>query len=215
VIRLLLVRHGETEWNTDGRWQGQMDVPLNGVGREQAAAVAERLASEAIDAIYASDLSRAYDTALAVAVPHDIPVQADPRLREINLGDWQGLTYAEMASQYPDAVAHWNADRINRAAPGGESLRVVGERLSALLSDIQRDHGGAEGNGDPTVVLVTHGGTARLILCTLIACPLDRYWRFEFDNTALAEIELQDRGPVLICWNDTHHLTNGHRMSVL
>lgn len=210
------MRHGETEWNTSGRWQGQIDVPLNAIGRAQAVAVAERLASETFDAIYASDLSRAYDTALAVAASHSIPVQADPRLREINLGDWQGLTYAEMAAQHPDALAHWNADRINRSAPGGESLREVGQRLGALLDHIRCQHAPSTESPDDasTVVLVTHGGTARLILCLLIECPLDRYWRFEVDNTALAEIELQDRGPILIRWNDTHHLTDNHRQTV-
>jgi len=208
LLRLLLVRHGETAWNATGRFQGQMDTDLNGAGQRQAVAVAERLASEEIHAIYASDLRRAHDTAVAIAARHPVAVQADPRLREIDFGAWQGLTYAQMQEQDPEGLAAWNADRENRCPPGGESLSQVAQRLSLLLDEIRLQH------VDQTVVLVSHGGTVRLVLCHLLGHPLSAYWQFEVDNTAIAEIELQDRGPVLIRWNDTHHLTDGHRQTV-
>jgi len=200
LLRLLLVRHGETAWNATGRFQGQMDTDLNTAGQRQAVAVAERLASEEIHAIYASDLRRAYDTAVAISARH--------RLREINFGAWQGLTYVQMQEQDSERLAAWNADRANRCPPGGESLSQVAKRLSLLLDEVCLQY------VDQTVVLVSHGGTVRLVLCLLLGHPLSAYWQFEVDNTAIAEIELQDRGPVLIRWNDTHHLTDGHRQSV-
>ena len=208
LLRLLLVRHGETAWNATGWFQGQMDIGLNVATERQAVAVAERLASEEIHAIYASDLRRAYDTAVMIAARHPVAVQADPRLREINFGAWQGLTYAHMQEQDPEGLAAWNADRANRCPPGGESLSDVASRLTSLLDEVRLR------NVDQTVVLVSHGGTVRLVLCLLLGHPLSAYWQFEVDNTAIAEVELQDRGPVLIRWNDVHHLTDGHRQSV-
>ena len=232
LIRLLIVRHGETAWNASGRFQGQTDTPLNAAGHAQAVAVGDRLASEELHAVYSSDLRRAYDTALAVAAPHGLEVHADARLRELNFGDWQGLTYAQIASDHADALAYWNEDRVNRCPPGGESLGQVAQRLEALLDEIRGLEDGApdrassvattglgsdtaaKANGDRTVALVSHGGTARLILCLLLDYPLGDYWRFEVDNTAIAIIELQDHGPVLIRWNDTHHLEDTQRQSV-
>lgn len=232
VIRLLIVRHGETAWNATGRFQGQTDTPLNDVGEAQAKAIADRLSVEGLHAIYASDLRRAYDTAAVVASPHDLDVRADPRLREVNFGAWQGLTYAQIAAQHADALAHWNADRASRRPPGGESLNEVAVRLMSFVDDLRHNHDGqpdlpsdtipstglgadsAATDGDRTICLVSHGGTARLLLCVLLGYSLGEYWRFEVDNTALCEIELQDRGPVLIRWNDTHHLTDNRRQSV-
>lgn len=210
MIRLLIIRHGETAWNASGRFQGQTDTPLNAVGHAQAAAVAARLASEEIHAVYSSDLCRAYDTAVALAAPHHLPIHADPRLRELNFGEWQGLTYAEISSQQAEALAYWNEDRVHRSPPGGESLNEVAGRLASLLDEIRR----GDDDVDRTVALVSHGGTARLILCVLLDHPLGDYWRFEVDNTAIAVIELQNRGPVLIRWNDTHHLEDTQRQSV-
>lgn len=208
MLRLLLVRHGETAWNATGRFQGQLDTDLNVAGQRQATAVAESLASEEINAVYASDLRRAYDTAVAIAARHPVTVRAEPRLRQMDFGSWQGLTYAQMQEQDPERFADWNADRVNQCPPGGESLSQVATRLTSLLDQVRAQH------ADQTVVLVSHGGTVRLMLCLLLGHPLSAHWQFVVDNAAIAEIELQDRGPVLIRWNDTHHLTDGHRRSV-
>ena len=208
MLRLLLVRHGETAWNATGRFQGQMDIDLNVVGQRQALALAERLASEEIHAVYASDLRRAYDTALAIAARHPVAVHAEPRLRQMDYGSWQGLTDAQMQEQDPEGFADWNADQVNRSPPGGESLSQVANRLTSLLDEVRAQY------AHQTVVLVSHGGTVRLVLCLLLGHPLSAHWQFEVDNTAIAEIELQDRGPVLIRWNDTHHLTDRHRQTV-
>jgi alpha-ribazole phosphatase len=208
MLRLLLVRHGETDWNATGRYQGQSDIPLNATGQRQARAVARRLATERLDGIYASDLLRAWATAEAIAEPHDLTVKPDARLREMSYGNWQGLTYRQIAEQAPEALAGWNADRVHRAPPGGESLGDLAARVRNSLDGILVAH--SEG----TVALVSHGGTVRMILCVLLCHPPAFYWQFEMDNTAISEIELQDRGPVVIRWNDAHHLRDGHRQSV-
>ncbi|MGC9348847.1 MAG: alpha-ribazole phosphatase [Anaerolineae bacterium] len=208
MLRLLLVRHGETAWNASRRYQGQMDVPLNEVGRRQAAAVADRLTAEPVQAIYASDLDRAWETALVIARPHGLTAISDPRLRELDFGDWQGLTYAQIAEQAPEALAVWNEDRVGRKPPGGESLGMMAERAGEVIEEIQSAH------DDGTVVLVSHGGTIRIILCLLLEHPLAAYWQFEVDNTAVSEIEWRRLGPVVVRWNDAHHLSDRNRQSV-
>jgi alpha-ribazole phosphatase len=166
------------------------------------------LASESIRAIYASDLRRAWETALAIAERHDLEAIPDPRLRELNFGDWQGLTYEQIAEQAPEALATWNEDRVGRKPPGGESLGMMGARAEEMLKEVLDVH------DDDTVVLVSHGGTLRIVLCLLLDHPLEAYWQFEVDNTAVAEIEWRRLGPVVVRWNDAHHLTDSNRQSV-
>jgi alpha-ribazole phosphatase len=185
-----------------------MDVPLNEMGRRQAAAVADRLACEPIQAIYASDLRRAWETALAIAKPRDLTPISEPRLRELDFGDWQGLTYAQIAEQAPEALAVWNKDRVHRKPPGGESLGMMAERAGEVIEEIQSAY------DDGTVALVSHGGTIRLILCLLLDHPLAAYWQFEVDNTAVSEIEWHRLGPVVVHWNDARHLTDSNRQGV-
>ncbi len=208
MFRLLLVRHGETAWNVDGRYQGQADVPLNAAGRRQAARVAERLADASLRAIYASDLKRAWETAELVACHHDAPLQADVRLREFDLGAWQGRTYQQIAERDPERLAAWNADRVTQSPPGGETLAQLAARVAALLEELHTTH--SEG----TIALISHGGTLRVLLCVVLGYPLKRYWQFEVDNTAIAEIEWRELGPVVVRWNDVNHLDGSQRMSV-
>ncbi len=199
-LRLFLVRHGETIWNAAGRYQGHMDVPLSAVGDAQAEALARRLAREHLDVIYTSDLSRAHSTARAIAAPHNLPVFPDPRLREMSFGEWEGMTFAQMEAEFPDQVAWWNSDRLNHAPPGGETLGDGAVRMQAVLDDVIRQH------QDQTVLLVSHGGAIKLMLCLLLNKPWRELWQFAMDNTALSEIEWQKLGPRIRRLNDTHHL---------
>ena len=142
MTTLLLVRHGETDWNAERRWQGHADVPLNERGREQARALAERLAGESIDAIYSSDLSRARDTADIVGARLDVPVAVDPDLREIDVGAVEGLTAEESA-----AFEGWQ----------GEPKEDHSERVLAAISRIAERHPGER------ILVVTHGGSMRRV----------------------------------------------------
>jgi len=220
MLRLLLIRHGETDWNASGRYQGQMDIPLNEAGVEQARILGYRLRNElsgpiepsgltgSINALYASDLARAWQTAQIVGEAYGLAPRPEPRLRELSFGEWQGLTYQEIGERDPEALAAWNRDRVNCRPPGGESLGAMAARVRALLDDVRRDY------RDGTVVLVSHGGTIRIILCVLLGHPLADYWQFAVDNTAIAEIEVHTLGPVVVRWNDAHHLRQLHRQDV-
>ncbi len=199
-LRLWLVRHGETEWNAEGRYQGQTDVPLSEVGLRQAEAVAARLAAAPLDAIYVSDLSRAAETGRAIARPHGLDVRLDPRWRELSFGEWHGLTYAQMEAQAPETVAWWNADRVHRAPPGGETMAELAARVQAALDDICRDH------SDGTVLVAAHGGPIRVLLCLLLGKSPGDHWQFGMGNTSLTEIEFHRMGPVLRRLNDMQHL---------
>ena len=117
TTRLVLVRHGETSWNSEGRFQGRADIPLSEVGQRQAVALAAALAREEMHAIYSSDLRRAWDTALAIAERHSVPVCREPGLREMDFGSWEGLTYDQIRGIWPNVLAAWQADPLRVAPP--------------------------------------------------------------------------------------------------
>jgi len=203
MLRYLLIRHGQTDWNVSGRIQGQSDVPLNAVGEQQVAALSKGLASTSIDAVYTSDLTRARTTAEVMVDPHGLDVQMEPRLREVHFGEWEGFTYDELLDRIPGFAEDWdawNADRVHRAPPGGESLLQFSERVEAALEDVRAAH------EDGTVALVSHGGSIRMTFCVLMGLPLTSYWQMSVHNTGVSEIEMRERGPVVVRWNDTHHL---------
>jgi probable phosphoglycerate mutase len=169
--RVLLLRHGRTEWNASGRFQGQLDSPLDVIGRAQAKAAAIPVASMAPDAIVTSDLSRAADTAAAVAAEAGVEPTVDERLREIFLGSWQGLTRAEAREQFPDEYARWQAGEDARRGDG-ETYAEVGARALACVEDW------LERLGDGSLlVAVTHGGTARATIGTALGMDPHSWWR--------------------------------------
>jgi alpha-ribazole phosphatase len=203
MLRYLLIRHGQTDWNVSGRIQGQSDVPLNAVGEQQVTALAEGLAATTIDAVYASDLTRARSTAEAMVDPHGLDIRIEPRLREVHFGEWEGFTYSELLDRIPgfsEVWDAWNADRVHHAPPGGESLLQFSARVESALEDVRAAH------KDGTVALVSHGGSIRMAFCVLLGLPLTSYWRMSVHNTSVSEIEMREHGPVVVRWNDTHHL---------
>jgi broad specificity phosphatase PhoE len=155
VTTILLVRHGETDWNAESRWQGQVDTPLNVRGRQQARRLARRLAAVAFEAVYSSDLRRARETAEIVAFSRGMPVYTEPGLREIDVGSWAGLTAAQVAERFPDGEQ-----------PGAETLAAFRARVLDALTAIARRHDGA------TVLVVAHGGCVRTLQRHLLGEPL-------------------------------------------
>ena len=154
MTTLLLVRHGETDWNRDGRWQGHSDTHLNAVGREQAARLADEL--DGVDVVYASDLARARETAETLAEPLGLDVQLDGRLRERSFGAWEGKTGPEIEAEFPDAHARWLAGH-GPGADDAEPFADFGARVGSFLEEVLARH------PDETVLVVAHGGSIRVI----------------------------------------------------
>lgn len=194
---LLLVRHGESQFNAEGRVQGQLDVPLSDVGRRQAAAVAERLAGQPLDAIFASPLSRALETAQVIAARHRLAVRTDDRLKEIHAGKFQGLTREEMAANFPEESRRWTAREPDFRIPGGETRRELAERGRAALEEI-RESGGRH------VAVVAHGGLLTATLKSLLGIPAQRA-ALHFYNAAVTRV-LWNTEPILDVLNETDHL---------
>lgn len=208
MAKFILVRHGQTDWNVQRRFQGQHDVPLNEVGRKQAAALSRRLAGERIHTIYASDLQRVTETAEHIVQTHQLTVQPEPRLREMSFGDWEGLTYAQIGQRYPKLRAEWEADMLRVTLPGGESLMGVASRVRDLYDQLVRDH------QDETVLLAAHGGSLRVLLGVALGLGPERYWQFRLDTASLTELYVYPEGPILTRLNDTAHLRDGDEEAV-
>ena len=196
MTRLLLVRHGLTDWNAAQRFQGQRDIPLNETGQRQAAALGERLAGEPLQAIYASDLQRAQATALAIAARHSCPFVAEPRLREISFGAWEGLTYAEITARDPAGLAAWEEDILENAPPGGETLNQLAGRVQTVMDELLRAHAGE------TLLLVAHGGPLQVLLCLAMGLPPEKYWQFHLSPGSLSEIAVYPQGAIVNLLNE-------------
>ena len=196
---ILLVRHGQTDWNLARRWQGHIDIPLNATGRRQAQLLALRLVSFPVKAIYTSDLVRASETAKIAAKPLGLVPVPDPALRERNGGRFQSLTFDELQDQYPEL---WRRVRLENATPPeGESLFEVAKRITTAYEAIARRHSGQ------LVALFSHGGALNLLIAYIVGLPLGHSARISLrGNTGLSIIEIGDNGGRLVSLNDTNHL---------
>ena len=166
--RLVLMRHGQTDYNANGRMQGHIDSVLTETGVEQASAAAPEIARLAPDRLISSDLRRAVDTADLVAAACGRPVKLDARLRETHLGEWQGRTVAEIEDGWPGAIATWRSDP-GWAPPGGESRIEVVRRSLPVVEELDDEYGTS--GPETTVVLVAHGGVIAGLVCGLLALP--------------------------------------------
>jgi probable phosphoglycerate mutase len=200
--RILAIRHGETAWNVDTRLQGHLDIPLNDAGLRQAQHLGQALGqSETIDAIYASDLSRAHITAQAIAKATGQTVSTHPGLRERHFGAFQGRTFAEIEVELPDHAWHWRKRTPDWVPPdGGESLIALRERVVATVDELAARHPGQQ------VVMVAHGGVLDILYraATRLDLLAPRTW--ELTNTAVNRLLWTPQGLSLVGWGDTSHL---------
>jgi probable phosphoglycerate mutase len=208
ATRIIAVRHGETDWNVDTRIQGQLDIGLNDKGRWQAQRVAQALAEEALDAVYSSDLSRAFATAQAIAAAQAdgaLPVQAHSGLRERGFGKFEGHTYAAIEAQWPDEARLWRIRDPHFAPDGGESPVQVMQRVGQAVNAI------AERHPDQQIVLVAHGGVMDMLyrLATQQSVSAPRTW--ELGNTAINRLLWTPEALTLVGWSDTRHLDGAQR----
>lgn len=200
MTKMILVRHGQTVWNLEMKYQGHTDIALTAKGLKQARLVAKRLRNEKVAAVYASDLSRAYITAENIAALFSLPVIAMPELREISFGEWEGLTYTNINQGWPEVMAELFASPDHVQIPGGETFRELKARAAKAVKKIVLRH------PDETVVVVSHGGTIRTLLCDALDINLNYVWNIKQDNTAVNIIEYHDNRTLVTLVNDTCHL---------
>jgi probable phosphoglycerate mutase len=199
--RLIALRHGETAWNVDSRIQGQLDIGLNATGHWQAQRLGQALAGEPITAIYASDLSRAWDTAQHVARATGVQVQPEPGLRERCFGVFQGRTFAEIEAELPDDAWHWRKRTPDWTPPdGGESLIVLRERILKTVDELAARHRGQQ------IVMVAHGGVMDILYRAATRLDLQAPRTWQLTNTAINRLLWTPEGLSLVGWGDTSHL---------
>ena len=186
MTRFCLIRHGQTDWNIEGRYQGQSDVPLNENGRTQAQNLAQELRGQKFAAIYSSDLSRAKETAEIVAVYQNLPVLVDTRLREINQGEWEGQLVDVIKERYAELWRQSMIDPATVRPPGGETVAEVASRMVEALSEM------AQLYPNKSVLIASHGLALATILCKIQGIPLGQAYRVIPDNAE----------PVWVSWSE-------------
>jgi broad specificity phosphatase PhoE len=186
VTTVHLARHGESDWNAAGRWQGHADRPLTALGRRQAVELAERLASIPLDAVYSSDLRRARETAEPVARRHGLEVRALPALREVDVGSWSGLSRPEVERRFPEAFVRWRVG--GQGWEDGETYEAMTERVVDAVVAIAGAHPGGE------LLLVTHGGPIRALHAVALRLDISDHRRLKpvAANAKLSRLTIED-----------------------
>jgi 2,3-bisphosphoglycerate-dependent phosphoglycerate mutase len=200
ATRIIAIRHGETAWNVATRIQGQLDIELNARGRWQAAQVAQALQGEPVQAVYASDLKRAWATAMAIAQASAAGLTAHRGLRERGFGEFQGQTHADIEASWPEHALRWRQREPDWAPPGGESLTVLRERIRRTVDELAGAHVGQQ------IVLVAHGGVLDALyrLATGQALQAPRSW--QLGNATINRLLWTPEGLSLVGWSDARHL---------
>jgi 2,3-bisphosphoglycerate-dependent phosphoglycerate mutase len=200
VTRIIAIRHGETAWNVDTRIQGQLDIPLNDMGRWQASRLGKAVADEGISAIYASDLIRAYETARAVADSTGCDIVTDTGLRERHFGAFEGFTWREIEERWPEESERWRKRDLSFAPEGGESLPVFYERCVGTALRLAAAHTGQ------TIALVAHGGVMDCLYRAASRIDLQAPRSWQLGNASINRLLHTPEGFTLVGWSDTFHL---------
>jgi 2,3-bisphosphoglycerate-dependent phosphoglycerate mutase len=202
MTELILVRHGETDWNRELRFQGHVDVGLNAIGHEQARRVAARLAGEPAQHLYVSDLLRARQTAHPVAEQLGLPTVVEPALREQSFGAVDGMRVDDIKAQHPQAWEAWLRFHEDYCMPGGETMREFHARVMAAMRRIAAAHHAA------TVVVVTHGGVLDMVWRTARSLPLGGPRQSEIPNAGVSRVRVRDAAFEVVSWADASHLAD-------
>ena len=200
LTRIVAVRHGETVWNAETRMQGQLDTALSARGRWQARCAAAALAHESFDAVYASDLVRAVDTAAAIVAGRPLRVVTDAGLRERSFGIFQGSTYAEIDARWPAEAARWRSHDPDFGPEGGETFRDFSARAVAAVTRIARSQAGR------SILIVSHGGVLDCLYRAASRIDLDAPRSWQLGNAAINRLLWTAQGFTLVGWSDTSHL---------
>jgi broad specificity phosphatase PhoE len=198
-----LVRHGESTWNATRRFQGGLDAPLSPRGRSQAEALAAELAPIRFDALYTSPLTRARDTAAACSAVLGLEPMEDDDLREVGLGDWEGLTLDTVLAQDRDRYERWLRAPVDHSPPGGEPMAALATRVRGALDRLVARHPAGR------VLVVSHGGAIGSVLCGWLGRPLDAIWTLPLDNASITRVVLPEGQ--LLALNHVGHLAGARR----
>jgi len=202
LVRLVLVRHGETAWNREKRVQGSSDIPLSDNGIRQAELLASSLADEKIDIVVTSPLRRALQTASIINERLKAPLVADEDLKELDQGDFEGMGFMELMNIHSDFLKSWAADPASVSMPGGESLPALQERAWRAVMRIEASYKNA--------LVVSHYFAITAILCRAVGMPLSDFRKIRLENTSKTIIEAEGDGYVALVINDTAHLKIAH-----
>ena len=201
-MRVLLLRHAETDWNRERRFQGWRDSPLSAIGRAQAESAARLLAGSPVAAVWSSPLGRARETAAIIAAPHKLAVREAEAFKEMGFGEWEGLSRDEVAARFPGPLRAWAETPHEAAWPGAETLPAVRTRALAGLEAMRQTH------PEQTVCLVSHGITCRVLILEALGLGLDRLWSLQLASTGISELEFRDDWTTLHRMNSLVHLTD-------
>ena len=200
MVKIILIRHGETDWNKEQVFRGKIDVPLNQRGLAQARGVKEALAEIVIDALYASPLARAFDTARVLAEGRNLKIRAEEGLSDVDFGLWQAVSKGKVKEDYPDLYGTWLTDPHLVTMPRGENLLKVQKRSMAALERA------IDSNPGKTIAIVSHRVINKVILCTVLGLELSRFWHVKQDTCAINRFEHDNGSYYLTLLNDTCHL---------
>jgi broad specificity phosphatase PhoE len=199
-MRIILIRHGETDWNQERIYRGRIDVTLNANGVKQAGIIGSRLSKLDIDAFYSSPLMRAFETSKIIASYHDKHANVLDALTDIHFGDWQGLNIRDVMKKFPDVYQIWEKSPDMAEIPGAETLADVRKRLIAVFNKLLSVH------QNETVVIVSHGLTNKVALCVILGLDNSHFWKIKQDNGAINIFKYTEHGTKLFLMNDTSHL---------
>ena len=200
MVEIILVRHGETDFNASEKFRGRVDVPLNDTGLRQAELLGEHLRDEKIDVVYSGPLRRALATAEAVAAPHRLAVNVVHNLNDIDCGKWQGLTVAAVKEKYPELYQDWLDSPGRVRLPGGESLEDVRSRVVPFTQDA------VTRCGEGRIVLVSHRVVHKVLICALLGLGNNSFWSFKLDTGGITRFSCDGGRVVLTAHNDTGYL---------
>ena len=205
-MKIILARHGQTSWNIEGRFQGSSDVPLDETGQKQATHMAHAAAHFPLAHLYHSPLCRATETARAISTFLAIPMSPQDALKELNLGDLDGMTSPQASEQFPKIVCQWRRDPSLVTMPNGESLGQLQTRVSLALDYLLKEHVFSVDN--QAIMVVSHNFAIISFLCYILNIPLSRFHQFQVDLGSFTIIESRDGHWRLISSNNTAHLSN-------
>lgn len=206
MLRILVIRHGETSWNKDKIFRGRVDINLSEIGRQQADLLSRKLSGQPIQSIYASPLKRAVETALAIQEGQSgsTPIIEEDQLIDIDYGSWEKKSHIQVQQEFPDLYQQWLDTPNTVQIPEGENLSSIRRRIETLLDRLVNHHG--QGEGVATIALVSHRVTIKILLCAVLGLDNSHFWQIKQDTAAFSVLDYQAGRFILAGLNDICHL---------